>query len=117
MNDITLPDNAADLVTCRSYAQSLASHLSAAYWMIGRDDGTAAFLVAQARDDFAKIAAAMGYTIARKGDPQAAIAALKARWDGVCSAMNRGSWTGSEADALAEIERIKGEIAMIEVGA
>lgn len=42
-----------------------------------------------------------------------AIAALKVRWETICSSMNEGTWPGSEADALAEIERIKGEIAAI----
>ena len=42
------------------------------------------------------------------------IAALKAKWNGICEAMNRGSWHGSEADALDQIESIKAEIAKLE---
>lgn len=39
---------------------------------------------------------------------------LKGRWVRICEAMNRGTWRGSEAEALAEIERIKAEIAELE---
>lgn len=31
----------------------------------------------------------------------------RARWEQVCAQMGKGSWPGSEADALAEIERCK----------
>lgn len=42
------------------------------------------------------------------------IASLKAEWSRVCEAMNVGSWHGTEAEALAEIERIKAQIAKLE---
>ena len=44
------------------------------------------------------------------------IASLKAEWNRVCEAMNVGNWHGTEAEALAEIERIKAQIAKL-VGA
>ena len=42
------------------------------------------------------------------------IAELKAAWAKVCKAMADGYWRGTEAEALAEIERIKAEIAQLE---
>jgi len=42
---------------------------------------------------------------------------LRAEWNRICNAMNEGTWRGTEADALAEIERIKAKIAAIEVAA
>lgn len=42
------------------------------------------------------------------------IAELKREWAVVCRAMNEGTWRGTEAEALAEIERIKAEIAELE---
>ncbi len=40
--------------------------------------------------------------------------ALKAAWTKVCNAMADGYWPGTEAEALAEIERIKSELAKLE---
>lgn len=45
------------------------------------------------------------------------IAKLSAKWNGICEAMNRGSWHGSEADALEQIETIKAQIAKLEAEA
>lgn len=42
------------------------------------------------------------------------IAKLSAKWNGICEAMNRGSWHGSEADAIEQIESIKAQIAKLE---
>lgn len=39
--------------------------------------------------------------------PLMSVEDARRRWHDVCESMNRGSWTGSEADALAEIERCK----------
>ena len=39
---------------------------------------------------------------------------LKREWAGVCNAMADGTRRGTEAEALAEIERIKAEIAGME---
>lgn len=40
-----------------------------------------------------------------------AVDALKSEWAGICEAMNRGTYRGTEADALARIEAIKALIA------
>ena len=42
------------------------------------------------------------------------IAELRREWAQVCNAMNRGTYRGTEAEALAEIDRIKAEIAELE---
>ena len=42
------------------------------------------------------------------------IAELKREWNWICLAMAEGTWRGTEAEALAEIERIKAEIAELE---
>lgn len=39
---------------------------------------------------------------------------LRREWAVVCRAMNEGYWRGTEAEAIAEIERIKAEIAKLE---
>ncbi len=36
---------------------------------------------------------------------------LRTEWRTICEAMNRGTYRGTEADALARIEAIKREIA------
>jgi len=40
-----------------------------------------------------------------------AVDALKSEWAGICDAMNRGTYRGTEAEALARIEAIKALIA------
>lgn len=46
--------------------------------------------------------------------PAEHIRELKLEWNRICDAMNRGTWRGTEAEAIAEIERIKAEIAELE---
>lgn len=58
-------------------------------------------------------AALFAYEVAKKPDA-ARIAELKAKWSSICEAMNKGSYPGTEADALARIDRIKDEIAKLE---
>ena len=69
MNDITLPAEKIVLLQGREAANCIQQNLTAAYWLMGRDDDTAIYKLTAAHDDFAKLAAAMGYTIARKADP------------------------------------------------
>jgi hypothetical protein len=88
-----LPADAVAVLAGRCEGRSISEILTAAYWLCGRDNATALYLLAQAHDQFAQMADAMGYTIARKPDHTAAIA------------------------ALAEIDRIKAEIAALEVAA
>ena len=42
------------------------------------------------------------------------VEALRTEWRTICEAMNRGTYRGTEADALARIEAIKVEIAKLE---
>ena len=42
-----------------------------------------------------------------------AVDALKSEWAGICDAMNRGTYRGTEAEALARIEAIKALIAEV----
>ena len=42
------------------------------------------------------------------------VEALRTEWRTICEAMNRGTYRGTETDALARIEAIKGEIAKLE---
>jgi hypothetical protein len=46
----------------------------------------------------------------------ATITALKAEWHRICRAMNEGYWRGTEAQAVARIEKIKAAIAKLEDG-
>jgi len=65
---VTLPAEAVAVLAGRHDAANLAEHLTAAYWMHGRDDGTALYLLREAHSDLAKLADAMGYTITPKAD-------------------------------------------------
>lgn len=38
------------------------------------------------------------------------VEALRTEWRAICEAMNRGTYRGTEADALARIEAIKREM-------
>lgn len=109
-----LPTDAVALLAGRSDARAIAENIHAAYWLHGRDSSSALHLMQMVHDDFAGLAAALGYTIARKPEPKVGIAELKAAWAEVCNAMADGYWRGTEAEALAEIERIKAEIAQLE---
>ena len=65
---VSLPAEAIAVLAGRSNARELAEHLTAAYWMHGRNDGTALYLLREAHSDLAKLADAMGYTITPKAD-------------------------------------------------
>lgn len=64
----SLPAEAVALLAGRSNARDLAEHLVAAYWMHGRNDGTALYLLQEAHRGLADLADAMGYTITPKAD-------------------------------------------------
>lgn len=64
----------------------------------------------------AAVAACINVAVAA-GARAAEIAALKREWGGICEAMDVGRWHRSEADAMAEIERIKTRIAELEAAA
>ncbi len=114
---IELPAEAVDILAGRSEARDIAEGLNAAYWLHGRDNGTSAFLLNVAHKSLHTLASEMGYRLVplASADPTPpTVATLKAEWAEVCKAMADGYWRGTEADALAEIERIKSEIAKLE---
>jgi hypothetical protein len=107
-----LPATAVEVLAGHHQAEQISGHLNAAYWLHGRDDATALFLLEKAHDEFAALADALGYVIAPKPAPDAP--ALRAEWHGICEDMNTGRWGGTEAEALARIEAIKAELASAE---
>jgi hypothetical protein len=54
----------------------------------------------------AAVAACINVAVAA-GAQAAEKEAARKRWHEVCEAMNRGTWSGTEADALAEVARCK----------
>jgi hypothetical protein len=114
MDRATLPAKAIDLLSGIGPALDISQALHVAYWMHGRDDGCALHHWDWAHEQLAALADALGYTIAPKGKPQPCAACLQAEWNRICDDMNRGSWRGTEAEALARIEAIKAEIAAMQ---
>ena len=110
---ITLPPVATDILAGRGVASQIAADLNVAYWLHGLDDMAALHLLRAAHANLARLADALGYTIAPKVSPDA----LRAEHATICEAMNRGTWRGTEADALARIDAIKAEIAKMEAAA
>lgn len=68
---ITLPADKIDITAGQYEAEQIAKTLHAAYWMQGRADDAALYLLTEAHKQFAQMADAMGYTIARKTSKQA----------------------------------------------
>lgn len=64
----SLPAEAIDILNGQTKARDVAEGLFAAYWMHGRENGTALYLLRQAHSDLADLADAMGYTITPKAD-------------------------------------------------
>lgn len=56
----------AEMQAGRFHADQIVMHASAAYWLEGRDDETAAYLREQVHASFAKLADALGYDIAAR---------------------------------------------------
>lgn len=63
---IELPKNAVDILSGKTSAHHMAESIAAAYWLHGRDNDTALFLWKNVHTEFAQVADALGYTIARK---------------------------------------------------
>lgn len=61
-----LPENAVTILKGQHAARQITDNIAAAYWMHGRDNDTALFLWNNVHTDFAQLADALGYTIARK---------------------------------------------------
>ena len=70
---ITLPQLAEDMLKGRHHAQRIACTIEAAFWMHGRDDSTALFLLNQVHGDFREMANELGYDVT----PRAALDAAQ----------------------------------------
>lgn len=68
------------------------------------DNGTATVFLPEGTA--AAVAACINVAVAA-GAQAAEKEAARKRWHEVCEAMNRGTWNGTEADALAEVARCK----------
>ena len=68
---ITLPTEAIDILAGRHNAVAISEALIIAYWMHGRSDPTARHHMIEAHREFARLADALGYTIAPKEAPVA----------------------------------------------
>jgi hypothetical protein len=66
MKPITLPEDKASILSGRHAASGLSENLHAAYWLAGRDDDTALYLLKAAHESLASLADAMGYTLTPK---------------------------------------------------
>lgn len=64
--EITLPTSAIDILAGRHEAAAVAEKLSVAYWLHGRADDTALFMIHKAHEEFVKLAEALGYNVALK---------------------------------------------------
>ena len=60
---ITLPTRAEDMLNGKHHAQLIAGTSDAAFWMYGRDDRTALFLLNQVHGYFHQMANALGYDV------------------------------------------------------
>lgn len=61
-----LPATAIELLDARGGGREIDESLILAYWLFDREDSTALFHFNKAHEQFAKLAAEMGYTIAPK---------------------------------------------------
>lgn len=61
-----LPATTVEVLKGCHSAEQISQRLNAAYWLHGRDDATALFLLEKAHDEFDALADALGYTIAPK---------------------------------------------------
>ena len=61
-----LPANSVDLLNGRHQAAEIAESCQLAYWMHGRDDATAQYMLDRIHTDFAALADALGYDITER---------------------------------------------------
>lgn len=61
-----LPANAVDLLNGRNQASNIAEDCSIAFWMHGRDNGTALYHLEHIHSEFAALADALGYDITER---------------------------------------------------
>lgn len=61
-----LPATAVEMIAAKGDGSAIDESLILAYWLFGRDDYAALFHFIKAHEQFAKLADALGYTIAPK---------------------------------------------------
>lgn len=71
IREITLPAEAVDVLRGSYGAGRMFQDMNAAFWLHGRDDSAALHLLREVHENFARIADALGYTIAPKEAPVA----------------------------------------------
>lgn len=62
---LALPADPVTLLDGRHPSREIADCLHLAYWLHGRDNGTALYHLTQAHEQLHKLAAALGYTVQR----------------------------------------------------
>ena len=71
---ITLPAESVGMLAGRHEAAMIAERSASAFWLYGRDDDTALFLLREVHAEFAKLADALGYDIAFRPAEQEQVA-------------------------------------------
>jgi len=64
--DIKLPEDQIELLDGHRPAGQIVEHLMIAYWMHGRDEGTALYHLKGAHGEMHRLAEALGYTLTPK---------------------------------------------------
>ena len=112
----SLPENAVAVLAGRFEAQEILQHLSAAFWLHGRDDHTALFLLNKAHENFAALADAMGYTIMPKAatkprriiaerDQLGSFVGWRAHCDDLGADTSPYGYGPTEAEAIDDLQR------------
>jgi hypothetical protein len=70
IRELTLPAESVGMLAGRHEAALIAERTAAAFWLYGRDDATALFLLHEVHAEFAKLADALGYDITPKATEQ-----------------------------------------------
>ena len=66
---IKLPTQATDMLKGRHQAELIAGATNAAYWMHGRDNDTALYLLTQVHNHFRAMADELGYDVTPRFEP------------------------------------------------
>lgn len=115
-----LPKNAVDLLAGIGRGDEIAKALHTAYWMHGRNNGTALHHWNWAHQKFAELAEALGYTIAPKPTKPRRIIAERDQlgasvWRAHCDDLGADTspygYGTTEAEAIEDLQRLLEEAA------
>lgn len=70
IREITLPAEAKDMLAGGYEIGRMFQDIQAAYWLHGRDNSSALYLLRHVHETFEAVADALGYTITPKGQPE-----------------------------------------------